>query len=299
MVNLFVPTVGFEFEFDVGFNIAGTTIPDELGLEREYYSHMVELNKILFKNDFKTYIPDGKEWIPVASCIKKAVAKAIETAKILSRKANTTVYVGECATYYSETEAIVFNGVHLHINLHRYEQYEKTLENLDKIMQKMVARKAIELGIDFRFLVSHHVWGALRHTGYRFKRNERYKPLLMSRRNTVEIRMFSFLDLMNSPKTVAKIITETMKDGINGKIRLTRQEKEIFRALRNFRQDISRGADIEDALAGTPLVDYITFEIFEDDIRYPTVSVYEDTVTHEQKWITALVEEHEPEYEEA
>jgi hypothetical protein len=220
--------VGMEIEFcsyEAHYNIP----IGDLGLEREYYSNMIEFNNFLMEGKSKEDLEKIIE--KIVECIKELALEIYDNMK--NKEALWISEYGFCAN-----DGLVYNGIHLHISVPEMEyKYRNGLFSLDRI-RKYIVQYKVENNIDLRFLTSHHIWGHYRGSNYQFKQKRKYQPVIWTSRGTIEIRCLNYFDFTENKDVLVEYLWNIICY-LNGEsnFRIKRKSKEVFKFLKNIHSE--------------------------------------------------------------
>jgi len=198
--------IGFEHEFGVFPYPIPNEVLKKLDLIREYYAYQVEFNKLLYNTDINNL--DKVLYHALKEILKKGIQINKEFAHFVE---DNKVFFSEFPYYLKDNGSLIFNGLHIHISFPEFDMYElgdkfKTSYTYQKNIIKWVVWQKLSFNPDFRFIFSHHIWGNIRYSNYEFKKKKKFKPIVFTNKNTFEIRMFSFFDLMYYRDKISQII---------------------------------------------------------------------------------------------
>jgi len=146
----------------------------------EYYSGQWEIN-----DTFASVMTSRNGVRATAECLRMAVYESLLTLEDRVGQA----YVDPFATWRC-ARGVVFNGLHVHLG----GDVAHVLLSRDTLWKRFEALVTYEyvarFGVDARFILSHHIWGATRPTDHSWKSKDRYLPVAKSNIGTVEVRLF-------------------------------------------------------------------------------------------------------------
>lgn len=194
-------TLGAEQEYcsAPNVNLHGLVSSDveDLEIQLEYYQNMIEFNEILFSSSTSyERIEDNLEKIR-----KLIEDKAIQIYDYIKnvRGRGVKLYLSSMPFYVREIRALIFNGLHLHINADAINIGAQDL-------RKLVAYFKKEINNDVRFNFSHHLWGGIANSSYVFKKKIRFSPAVLTSHGTFELRVFTYNDLKEYANKLAYFI---------------------------------------------------------------------------------------------
>jgi len=173
---------------------------DRNDIEYEYYTHMIEFNKILVKvkNVNIDTIDHGLKLM-----IEAAIEKGMDIMRRIGPHLGRSLYLGSYPIY--KYNGLVFNGIHVHL------KYNADSIDIQKLLMPEFINWKLNNNCDLRFVTSHHLWGLFRRSEYRFKRRIKFSPINCSLKyGTTEIRLLNFEDLFYDElrRQVAEIIVK-------------------------------------------------------------------------------------------
>jgi len=221
--------LGFEFEFMLNSNYVPNDLWRKYHIEREYYRKMFELNNFFYIINKTNSIKEiYKELKKIQADI---YSRLLEFKKDFKKE---DLYPKFSPTPIYTCEGLVFNGMHMHVSFpHQNKSRFRKFKNLEP---HIVAKK-LEISPTYRAVASHHIWGNYRPSEYRFKRNNRYQPIIYTSRNTIEFRLFDFDDLFSKEglKLLAVLLFVTYN---NIEVEVNMEDLKLYNELRNLPSEL-------------------------------------------------------------
>ena len=161
----------------------------------EYYAGQYELNHFLsefkYKKDLKAFFRTVKK--EVTELKTKAPFEFKTKAKAIDSK------------------SLIFNGCHLHISLPTLKETISFFHYLKDY--RIVERFKYENYPSARSIMSHHIWGSRRSSELRFKRKTKFSPVLFTRLDTIELRLWDNEDILTLSRAdkIASFLLDTLK----------------------------------------------------------------------------------------